>query len=165
MSPPVKPVPAKRSRSPDKKQQSNSWSTSSFRRPPRHWPEDQREKQVAGPAIYRAPPSLDLSTLKDSTLVSESDPSRSPTKKSPAASPKVALIKVTEKEREAGMTEEELECMKRNTMVFVVRSQSDVSPRKNEEVQNVCSAVLILTLDFYLLPNCVTNNPECYLTA
>ena len=127
-------MPAKRSRSPTKKQplRTSSWSTASFRHTPRHWPEDQRDKQLSGPAIYRAPPALDLSTLTDSTpITAESDSNRSPGK-SPTS--KVALIKIQEKEGEAPLTEGDRKNLKRDTMVFVVRSQSDASPRKKEEV-------------------------------
>ena len=128
----AKPIPAKRSRSPAKKQplRTSSWSTASFRHTPRRWPEDHRDDQKPGPKIYRAPPTLDLSTLTDATPVApESDSNRSPGK-SPTS--QLAVIKVQAKEGEPPMSEGERQNLKRDTCVYVVRSHSDASPRKQE---------------------------------
>ncbi|XP_078492065.1 girdin [Ciona intestinalis] len=129
-----KPVPYKRS--PDKQRpiRAASWTTPRRNKSP-SWLED--EHTPPAPNTKR-PPSLDLTSLVENPLKSSLSvsPKKSPrTPNSPAKSPTtLAVIKVQEKE---DMSDNEKRNLKKETMVFVVRSHSDLGKAKTVDSPSV----------------------------
>ncbi|XP_076815424.1 girdin-like isoform X2 [Clavelina lepadiformis] len=127
----IKPVPAKRSSSPGKRQpmRATSWATSSYRRSKASWLEEDKGQEKLASKMKRAPPSLDLTSLEDSKSIQETDSgSAGPSPgKSPKSASTLALIKIAEKESEGLLTDEERDNLRRETFVYVVRSKSDAA--------------------------------------
>ena len=144
----IKPVPAKRSSSPGKRQpmRATSWATSSYRRSKASWLEEDKGQEKLASKMKRAPPSLDLTSLEDSKSIQETDSgSAGPSPgKSPKSASTLALIKIAEKESEGLLTDEERDNLRRETFVYVVRSKSDAASHyKGDKVMplSVCSIV------------------------
>nr|XP_026692572.1 girdin [Ciona intestinalis] len=129
-----KPVPYKRS--PDKQRpiRAASWTTPRRNKSP-SWFEDEHTPPAPN---NKRPPSLDLTSLvetpeKSSLSVSLKKSPRTPN--SPTKSPtSLAVIKVQEKE---DMSENEKRNLKKETMVFVVRSHSDIGKAKTGDSSSV----------------------------